>query len=321
MDTIIKFYGATELDREQNEDPSVLIVEESLSLELSCNFVDRNHTDMVNLIRYYASNNNFLSLHTYQKNYESEELCIEISLSIVNYIASVVALLEHTDKLHAKLHRLESKPIKDFDKKLDEFDRDGKLKFVKKLRNYVSHYKSIFVRTQMTMDTEKGFSIGVILHRDKLLEWDEWGAKAKKYLMSADESINILQVLVDFQEKLREFIHWFRDEQKKNLSAEWLIFNNYLKLKNVETADKLTKILHKLIATEEKISIRTFEDEIGAVMPYGIWKTVNSQSKTIEERFNLILKIIVKFGANETIVNEMGNTLRRFITELSETNN
>lgn len=176
MDAIFTVSGVSDVQRERDSNPSVIRVEQSLRLQLSCIYVDNNLREIHRAVNIICAPQNFIGLHTNQKQYIHLQLRDDISRLIFNYISSAFSLVDHTRKLYRELFGDDKMP--DYQPKVDELKVKPVAIFVKELRHYVIHYKALDLKTCYQFSGEE-FTIAVGLETEELLQWGKWTSQAK----------------------------------------------------------------------------------------------------------------------------------------------
>lgn len=135
----------------------------------------------------------------------------EINRLFHNYLAAAKTLIDHT-RAFVGDHYKSSKFERLYKEKISaEFASDSVAKFVQDLRNFIVHRGLPHSEMHFTFNKEDGFSTGVRLDRDKLLEWGGWTAESRKYLKSQPERVSIRHIFEAYDEKVSNFSTWFDD--------------------------------------------------------------------------------------------------------------
>jgi len=187
--------------------------------------------------RHLDTNNNIdyqLQFNNKHLRWQYHPLQQETYRLILNFVASAIALVEHTRNIIREIYsNLEFQ--KEYQNRVNQELREVPInKFVQDLRSYILHNKFPFVGIQFNMQRVSPFgdpqnlcstTIRLTLSKKELLKSDSWTKPARKYLESQDDSI-FLDTLIDEYYLLIESFHlWLNKQQKEIHESEysWLL--------------------------------------------------------------------------------------------------
>ncbi|WP_219925097.1 hypothetical protein, partial [Halomonas sp. ND22Bw] len=76
------------------------------------------------------------------------------------------------------------------------------------LRNFVSHNRVLPISAGISSGHDGEINQHISLDVERLQKWDRWGSRAKRYLDSQGERIDISQLVSDYREAVDEFYTW-----------------------------------------------------------------------------------------------------------------
>ncbi|OBS34000.1 hypothetical protein [Pseudomonas syringae] len=102
------------------------------------------------------------------------------------------------------------------------FTTPGLHDFLQRLRNFSSHWRIAEASWQINSDFKAGVRTArFLVRKDDLLEWNDWGAKARKYIEDAEGSIDVLKIFSQYKKNVQDYYRWHKgallDEYSKVL--------------------------------------------------------------------------------------------------------
>ncbi|UCG12675.1 MAG: hypothetical protein JSU72_19720, partial [Deltaproteobacteria bacterium] len=140
----------------------------------------------------------------------------EILRSLHNYVASALSLIDHTRRLHKQLYA-DSGKFADYHSRVSsEFAQDPLAQFVKCLRKYCQHYKAPNLASDQSWERgDKRITRAFSLLLEDLTTFDGWSATARRYMDTAGERIDVLEVATKYHAKVMSFYEWFQSRQSR----------------------------------------------------------------------------------------------------------
>ncbi len=190
----------------------------------------KNHLDANNNIDY------FIRLNPSEKRlkWEYHDLEKETYRLLLNFVASALALVEHTRNIVKELYDKNEFQLEYQNKVNDEISNIPVNKFMQDFRNYILHNKLPFVSPKIQgnrissigdSNNVMSFKIQLTLNKQQLLKSEKFTALSKQYLKSQDEQI-FLDVLADEYFTLIDNFHsWLNKCQREMHESDysWLL--------------------------------------------------------------------------------------------------
>ena len=167
-----------------------------------------NYRELLQLIHRYQVGKYPTALY-HGNETEFRQLSLEIFRLVFNFLASAVALIDHTRVVYNRLYE-SSGAIPEYQNEINSrFGSDPLSRFIKELRHFVSHTVFPGLNFSMHSDREKNSrSYEIAFLKSSLLEFG-WKEEARRYLSAQPEKIPITDVFKPYFEKVSEFYRWF----------------------------------------------------------------------------------------------------------------
>ncbi|MGB7858962.1 MAG: hypothetical protein WBM90_00510, partial [Acidimicrobiia bacterium] len=145
-----------------------------------------------------------------------------VDLALHNYIASVVALADHTSKVADRVLQGESHSLYrgEYNRR---FREDPRSSFVRGLRNYLLHRALPITSGSFHFEKDGPFSHAIMLSVEALADDDGWNPKALDFMDEAGEGLDIYETLLAHYNDTRSFQKRFEAlvfEANKEVIAE-----------------------------------------------------------------------------------------------------
>lgn len=163
----------------------------------------------------------------------SDQYVNELVRFLHNYLTSVTSLIDAQRVVMRHRWPSDTKGVYskfetgDYDKHRREIFETGESEFMVKLRNYCTHYAIPVPGLGTTMSWQHGGPVLQVntlqLDRDRLLDWDKWGAPAKAYLERQNSEFDLSPIIERYMKSVRRFYEWFWTElndQSKDIKDE-----------------------------------------------------------------------------------------------------
>ncbi len=118
---------------------------------------------------------------------------------IHNYLASVKSLIGHTRVFLKKLNN--SKLSSLWQAKFKQLERDEKIHFIQKLRDYTQHYMLPIIAFGLKVKDNGEISKYILLSNDELKKWSGWKGSSKKFVEKGLD-INIRELIDNYQTEI-----------------------------------------------------------------------------------------------------------------------
>lgn len=166
----------------------------------------------------------------------------EINRLVHNYLCAVSTFVDHSRNFMKK-HYSDTKFKADYDREIiNRFNNDPLCKFVRDLRNYITHCG--LPNSQMSLSGTndhapsetsdgKGFITAYISYPTApFLNWGRWSKPAKKYLKNCDEQIILEELFTPHLEVMKSFMTWFDERFKEHHSNDFLELKQLLQIRD-----------------------------------------------------------------------------------------
>ncbi|NPE56560.1 hypothetical protein HLB25_14315 [Dickeya dadantii] len=91
------------------------------------------------------------------------------------------------------------------------FSTPGLHDFLQKLRNFSSHWRIAQANWVIKSDFKNGTRFACfVVSKEELLEWGDWGSKAKKYIEEKEDSIDLYEVFTQYKKHAQQYYSWHK---------------------------------------------------------------------------------------------------------------
>jgi hypothetical protein len=135
----------------------------------------------------------------------------ELLRLLLNYVASVMALVEHTRHMERKLQVANPETHRSYRRRLDKVIEEGVTHFVQDLRDFVLHVDLPTTSGRTSFTQGEGVKFDILLDAVGLLRWRRWSPKAKEYLKQTD-TISLANAVIEYDRLVAAFYHWMFGE-------------------------------------------------------------------------------------------------------------
>lgn len=156
----------------------------------------------------------------------SEEYVREIKRKLYYCTSSLMTVVDISRAFNKKW------PIEDMVEKRNKFfSTPGLHDFLQKLRNFSSHWRIAQANWIIRGDIKNGTrTASFVISKDELLEWEDWGSKAKKYIEEADGDIDIREIFTQYKKYVQQYYCWHKGALLDAYSSILQPFFEYKKL-------------------------------------------------------------------------------------------
>ena len=154
---------------------------------------------------------------------------MHLQQKIFNYLASSSALTDTARRIMK--HYKGTTFFKEYDKKTSELFKNNKLShFIRKLRNYQTHYQLTFPYPVHSLDDYIHWDV-VLISADLLEHEEEWNLEAKQFINECGETINLNKIFKQYNDLINSFYMWlyktFREYYKKDLEERDCLISEF----------------------------------------------------------------------------------------------
>lgn len=167
-----------------------------------------NHRELVGLLGNATEPETALRLWDIQKRKEFDSFLDEVDRLLHNYLASTMALVEHTRRLVNR----EGGPedfLSGYESAKASLFATPLATFVHGLRNYTLHRELAVVHGELSWTPDQPLEDRVMLEQASLLEWKGWSVAAQRFIASGEGDINLLTVIEQYSHAVMRFHDWF----------------------------------------------------------------------------------------------------------------
>jgi hypothetical protein len=190
--------------------------------EYSIQLLERNFRELDLFLRRITYPPIALPILDVRNRWQLYDAMLEVAFLLHNYVASAQSLVDHSRVLYRHLFEPQGL-MPTYQGEVDRrFVDDPLTQFVLKLRQMAQHYTlpNVGHNTAFQQGPEGGtMQISLYLTKGDLLRFDSWNAPARRYLDSADERINIHELVRAYHSHVLAFYVWFRAEQGRVLGS------------------------------------------------------------------------------------------------------
>jgi hypothetical protein len=140
---------------------------------------------------------------------------ITVTRMLHNFMASASSLIDHAREFYREMYEASGKmPL--YQPMIDEtIGNDGLSQFIVGFRQYCVHYRSPVVTFTVSKHMHDTISSVVTLNRDALIAYDQWKPVANNFLEASPAVIDLIAVVTEYHDRVRDFYGWFNSEQAR----------------------------------------------------------------------------------------------------------
>ncbi len=157
----------------------------------------------------------FLPLMAVDKRQQLMTILLDLSRRLNNFVSSACMSVEHTERMIPSWYARDEVIITEYNRRNHaDFTANNLHAFITGLRNFTLHEELPVIRThvratrQSTSDSFLEWAFG--LDRTALERYEGWNAKARAFMASYPESINIRLVVENYYRLVTEFHNWLQ---------------------------------------------------------------------------------------------------------------
>lgn len=166
---------------------------------------------------------NYLQLWDVQNRELLDQIQLQMLRLLHNFVASAFSLIDHS-RVFCEGNYRDAGVFRDYEAEVSHrFKKDPFAQFVVGLRKYCQHCAVPSIFSELSVQLDEGKQVSeehkIYLDRDSLLKFDVWSAAGKDYLRSAPKNIDLLGIVVGYEQKVVEFYQWV-DSRLKEIHAD-----------------------------------------------------------------------------------------------------
>lgn len=195
-------------------------------LEESVYVLEANISDLLDEISLFSDRSKNPAFWHQGSGREAERHTLEVKRKLSNCTAALMALVDHARKFARTL------PVTDYTYELEKhFSPPGLHDFLQCLRNYNTHWRIAQANWSISRGREENSrQARFLVTKAELLAWDRWNAKAKDYIQSVADSIDVYEVFSTYRTHVQKFYAWHRGAVLREYNA---ILRPYLEYKRL----------------------------------------------------------------------------------------
>jgi hypothetical protein len=206
--------------------PEYKLFQDVQSLDLSLYMFHKNYVALNTILTFLASDPQADPLFTVRNRDKLGQVGRDVVCFIHNYVAAALSLIDHTRNLYNKLYA-PAQQFPDYENRVStEFIQNPLAQFVVSLRQYCQHYKAPNITVQTTFPN--GLNARpvrkVLLALGDLQTFDGWRPKAREYLRTVADAVDIQEVATAYRDKVMAFYQWVQARQDEIHEAEFQRF-------------------------------------------------------------------------------------------------
>ena len=136
----------------------------------------------------------------------SEECVREVKCHLYYCTSSLMTVVDISRALNKKW------PLEDLVEKRNKyFSTPGLHDFLQKLRNFSSHWRLAQANWVIKFDAVNHTSVACfVVSKEELLEWGDWGSKAKKYIEDKQGDIDLHEIFTQYKKHVQQYYDWHK---------------------------------------------------------------------------------------------------------------
>lgn len=141
---------------------------------------------------------------TNEKN--SELFTLEVKRKLYYFTSSLMTVVDISRSFNNKW------PLENLAEKRNEFfSTPGLHDFLQKLRNFSSHWRIAEANWIIMNDFKNGTRIAsFVINKDELLEWGDWGSKARLYIEETKQHIDVYKIATQYKKHVQLYYSWHK---------------------------------------------------------------------------------------------------------------
>ncbi len=206
-----------------------------------------------------------------------------------NYVASALSLVDHSRNVYeGRLNKLIQPFLGYKERKDKEFADDPLARFVIGLRQYCQHYKAPSIDVLTTYSGER-FVRKIRLPLSSLLTLDDWHKKAKAYLRTVEDGVDIQQVATTYHDRVMAFHQWVQERHEEIYAEDFQRFRE--KEREVLLLQLEINVEHHLLAISKGNNTLKRLDVFTYVLSSGDFVRLEQEPLTLHEQACLAITL------------------------------
>ncbi len=258
-------------------------------VDISIEIFHRNYVAFDTLLTFLASDERADHLFVVRNHDKFLQAGKEVVFYLHNYVASALSLADHARNLYEGRLNKSIQPFPGYKERKDkEFVDDPLARFVLCLRQYCQHRKAPSISVLMTYSGER-LVRKAQLPLSSLLTFTGWNSKAKAYLSTIEDDVDIQQVATIYHDKVMAFHQWVQERHEKIYAEDFQRFRE--KEREVLLLQLEINVEHHLLAISKGNNILKRLDIFTHVLSSEDFARLEQGSLTLHEQACLAITL------------------------------
>lgn len=273
-----------ELQHEFESMPEMATIRRIRSFGYTLEILHGNYQDLKKCLEYHADYKQNSHLWNVENRHLLEAFQKVVVRLLHNFVAASMTCIDHSRVLYRHVYE-EDLRFPDYqDEVKKRFAENPLVQFVVCLRQYCQHYKTPTIQSELnTKDLPKINSRLQLIVKD-LCKFDGWNTKAKEFIKSQKEKIDLLYLIDSYYRLLMDFYRWFNGRQNE-------IHKKELEAVNAKQ-DKLRELRVLDVLERELKDRKAFERDFILILSLEERNELETCCSNMEDRSRKVLELI-----------------------------
>jgi hypothetical protein len=292
------------LDKELKATAAYHVVKEIRGFSRSIKLFEGNYQQLADSLEYFSDAERSFELE--QAGHEKLKVHFqsEVVRLIHNFVAAALSLVDHTRIHYRKLYGEGEFP--EYRDRLGEAFADDQLaNFVKGLRQYFQHFGLPHIYFETAWSRDNPIFLRTVRLRNRELQDFDWKQKAREFLLSQSEDIDLFLLVKTYHEKVVQFYEWFQGRQEEIHADQFAeVAEKQMQIRRIALPDILNGLLQmpdinaemfetnviKFLDEDELVMYALMESNSKAEFLLLVFKQMAEISTSIEKRIRALWK-------------------------------
>lgn len=215
------------------------------SRSFSVNIVTMNAKQLSEVIDFTTNPEMMLPVFNVENEGASKQVHREANRFVHNYVCSVSTFADHSRNFMRRYYK-NTQFHRDYDDAVEKVFSMPQCRFVRDLRNYITHRGLPDSNMNLTMTNDQnGEGTGSIdteiyYGTEAFKDWEKWSSGSKKLLDQSGEKLSLKEIFVPHFVVMEKFNEWFENRFREHHSAELAELEEMHKImERLESAEKI----------------------------------------------------------------------------------
>lgn len=186
----------------------------------------KSTTDLFDEISIFGQRSKDIDFWSKTNEKNAEEYVREVKRKLYYCTSSLMTVVDIARAFNMKW------PLENFVEQRNKFfSTQGLHDFLQKLRNFSSHWRMAqanwIIRGNAKCNSRNA---SFFISKEELLEWGDWGTKAKKYIEEKDDGIDVHEIFTQYKKHVQQFYSWHKGALLDKYSSVLRPFFEYRKI-------------------------------------------------------------------------------------------